>query len=81
VVKMLLGREEVNPDNVNKYPEILLLVAPEGGKAEVVKCYSSEEVNPEKPDNRGRTPYWWASWFGNTPNTTQFNHILPKLLS
>jgi len=57
VVKILLGREEVNPDKPDYYGVTPLSYAADYGHAGVVKTLlGREEVNPDKPDNYGRTP-------------------------
>ena len=57
VVKILLGREEVNPDKPDNDGRASLSYAAWFGHEGVVKILlGGEEVNPDKPDNGGRTP-------------------------
>ena len=56
-MKILLGREEVNPDRPNNNRRTPLSYAAEDGHEGVVKILlGREEVNPDKPDNNGGTP-------------------------
>ena len=65
VVKILLGREEVNPDKPNKGDRTPLSYAAGYGHQGVVKILlGREEVNPDKPDNGGRTPLSYAADYG-----------------
>ena len=62
VVKMLLGREEVDPDEPNNYGQTPLFYAAEMGNEEVVKLLlGREEVNPDCADNGGRAPLSYAA--------------------
>jgi len=62
VVKMLLGREEVDPDESNNYGQTPLFYAAAEGNDEVVKILLGREgVNPDRPDNGGRTPLSYAA--------------------
>jgi len=62
VVKMLVGRDEVNPDVADEGGRTPLSYAAEGGYGEVVRLLlEREEVNPDKPDNDGRTPLSYAA--------------------
>jgi len=66
VVKILLAREEVNPDKPDNGGRTPLLHAAWNGHEEVVKILlAREEVNPDKPDNGGRTPLLHAAWNGH----------------
>jgi len=57
VVKMLLGRGEVDPDEPNRYGQTPLSYAAEKGNEEVVKILlEREEVSPDFQDDNGRTP-------------------------
>ena len=59
VVKMLLGRGDVNLTNGGQTP---LSWAAEYGHAGMVNILlGREDVNPGKPDKLGRTPFWHAS--------------------
>ena len=56
-MKILLGREEVNPDKPDNKGRTPLSFAAKWGREGVVKILlGREEVNPDKPDNNGRTP-------------------------
>jgi len=56
-VKILLGREEVNPDNPDNGGRTPLSYAASGGHEGVAKILlGREEVNPDRLDNDGRTP-------------------------
>ena len=62
MVKMLLGREEVDPDEPNNYGQTPLFYAAEMGNEEVVKLLlGREEVNPDCADNDGRAPLSYAA--------------------
>ena len=66
VVKILLRREEVDPDKPDGYSQAPLLYAAWRGHEGVVKMLlEREEVNPDKPDNRGQTPFSYAAWGGH----------------
>ena len=66
VVKLLLGREEVNPDKPDNYGRTPLSFAVKNGREGVVKLLlGREEVDPDKPDNNGRTPLWFAAVNGH----------------
>ena len=70
-MKILLGREEVNPDRLDNHGRTPLWYAAEIGFGsdrieEVVGVLLSRaEVNPNKPDNAGRTPLSRAASKGN----------------
>jgi len=65
MVKMLLGREEVDPDEPNDYGQTPLFYAAEMGNEEVVKLLlGREEVNPDCSDNDGRAPLSHAAGKG-----------------
>ena len=62
VVKLLLGREEVNPDKPDSSGRTSLSYAASAGYEGVVKILlGQEEVNPDKPDYSGRTPLLYAA--------------------
>ena len=64
VVKMLLERGDVNPDQPDTgYGQTPLSCAALGGHEGVVKMLlEREEVNPDKPDTKyGQTPLLWAA--------------------
>ena len=62
VVKILLAREEVNPDKPDRWSRTPLSYAAENGYEEVVKMLlGRKEVNPNKPDYEGQTPLTHAA--------------------
>ena len=62
VVKILLGREEVNPNAGNKFGTTPLAYAAGAGHEGVVEILlGQEEVDPNKPSSNGRTPLSWAA--------------------
>ena len=57
VVKVLLGRGDVNPDKPDNNGKIPLHLAAWWGHEGVVKVLLGRgDVNPDKPDNYGKTP-------------------------
>ena len=57
VVKILLAREEVNPDKPDEWDRTPLSSAAANGHVGVVKILLEREVvDPDKPDNLGETP-------------------------
>ena len=66
VVKMLLGREDVYPNQQHEYGRTPLCCAARNGHEGVVKILlERDDVNPGKPDNDGQTPLRWAIQRGN----------------
>jgi len=66
VVKILLGREEVNPDKPDIEGQTPLTYAAWYGHEGVVEILlRREEVNPDKPGNYGRTPLSYAASHGH----------------
>ena len=66
VVKILLGRGEVNPDKPDNDGRTPLSFAAEYGHEGVVKMLlGREEVNPDKSCNDRRTPLSYAAWAGH----------------
>jgi len=66
VVKLLLEREEVNPDKPDDLDRTPLSYAASGGYEGVVKLLlEREEVNSDKPDDGGRTPLSYAAQSGH----------------
>ena len=66
VVKILLGREEVNPNAKDKFGETPLSYAVDGGHEGVVKMLLGREgVNPDKPNKHGKTPLSVAALYGH----------------
>jgi len=61
VVKILLGRGDINPDIPNNDGDTPLYCAAINKHEGVVKILlGRDDVNPDKPDNNGRTPLCWA---------------------
>ena len=66
VVKILLRREEVNPDTLDSYDQTPLSHAAWTGHEGVVKILLAwGGVNPDKPDKNGRTPLSFAAHYGH----------------
>ena len=66
VVKILLGRDDVNPDKQDKYGRTPLWAATENGHEGVVEMLlARDDVNPEKPDKYGQTPLCSAASNGH----------------
>ena len=66
VVKILLGRGEINPDKPDNDGKTPLSHAGSSGHEGVVKILlEREEVNPDKPDDYGQTPLSRAAWKGH----------------
>jgi len=66
VVKLLLGREEVDPDKLDLDGNTPFSLAAWGGHEGVAKILlGREEVNPDKPNNSGHTPLLLAAWDGH----------------
>jgi len=69
VVKMLLEREEINPDQADtEYGRTPISYAAEKGHSGIVKMLlEREEVNPDRADTYyGQTPISWAAWSGHS---------------
>jgi len=67
VVKILLERESVNPNQAVTGSDLTPLAwAAKRGREEVVKVLlERDDVNPNQADTHcGRTPLWWAAWAG-----------------
>ena len=57
MVKILLAREEVNPESLDNDGDTPLACAAIGGREGVIKILLEREgVNPDWPNNTGRTP-------------------------
>jgi len=66
VVKILLGRDDVNPDNSGRNRHTPLSSAAENGHEGVVKILlRRDDVNPEKPGFLEQTPLCWAAQNGH----------------
>jgi len=62
VVKTLLGRDDINPDEPDNDGQTPLHWAGLRGHEGVVKVLlGRDDVNPDKPDNDGQTPLHWAA--------------------
>ena len=60
-VRLLLEREDINPDMPSSSDQTLLLWAVQQGHEGVVKLLlGRKDVNPDRPGNDGRTPLWQA---------------------
>jgi len=65
VVKILLGRDDINPDIPDNSGRTPLCWAGIYGQEGVVKILlGQDDVNPDKPDKLGRTPLCWAAIHG-----------------
>ena len=57
-MKLLLGRDDINPDRPNEYGETPLWSAAWNGHVGVVKLLlGRDNVNPDTPNNFGQTPF------------------------
>jgi len=66
MVKLLLGRKDVNPDSRNNDGRTPLWCAACSGHERIVKLFlSRREVNPDSTDNYGQTPLWRAAVGGH----------------
>ena len=75
VVRMLLGRDDIEPDKPGEDGQTPLLLASRNGHEGVVRALLERDgVNPNKPDGRGRTHSrtplvrgarkWWKYYSG-----------------
>ena len=65
-VKMLLERNDVNPDKADKGGRTPLSWAASYGYEEIVEILlERNDVNPDTQDERGRTPFSWAVIYGH----------------
>ena len=56
-MKMLLGRDDINPDKSGVWDQTPLSRATRNGHEGVVEMLlARDDVNPDKPGNSGRTP-------------------------
>jgi len=61
-VKLLLAREDVDPERPDSQDVTPLLWAAYNGYEEVVKLLlGREDIEPNRPDNQGCTPLFWAA--------------------
>jgi len=66
VVKILLGRDDVNPGKPDIYGETPLWRAAHNGHEGVVKILlGRDDVNPDEPNHNGATPLWCAAYNGD----------------
>jgi len=66
VVKILLGRGDVNPDKPDEYGQTPLGFAAENGHEGVVEILLGRgDVNPDKPDEDGQTPLSYGAENGH----------------
>ena len=66
MVKLLLGREDVNPDRPDDVARTPISWAAGNGHEEVVNLLLGRgDVDPDRADNAGRTPISWASENGH----------------
>ena len=66
IVKLLLGRGDVNPDSLDKYGQTPLSLAAMRGHEGIVKLLlGREDVNPDSSSKSGRTPLSWAARTGH----------------
>jgi len=66
VVKLLLGRKDVNPDSPDRNGRTPISWAAENGHEAVAKLLlERKDVNPDRPDIDGRTPISWAAENGH----------------
>jgi len=66
VVKLLLGRNDVNPDRQDYNERAPISWAPENGHQEVVELLlGRKDVNPDRRGNDGLTPISWAARNGH----------------
>jgi len=64
-VRILLGRNDVNPDRADKRGRTPLSWAAEYQREESVRMLlERNDVNPHSPDKSGRTPLSWAAEYG-----------------
>jgi len=67
VVRILLRRDDVNPEKPGHFGQSPLCHAARNGHKGVVKILlGRDDVNPNKPDHKGRTPLSWAIQKGHT---------------
>jgi len=63
VVKLLLARDNVNPDKPTDDDRTPLWTATYNGHAAVVKLLlTRDDLNLDKPNNQGQTPLWCACY-------------------
>jgi len=61
-VKLLLGRNDLNPDKPDNNGKTPVWSASSNGHEGVVNLlFARDDVNPDKPDTNSGTPLLWAS--------------------
>ena len=66
-MKILLGRDDVNPNTADKHGHTPLLRAACYGYELIVEMLlERDDINPNKPDHTGQTPLAHAASNGNT---------------
>jgi len=66
IVKILLGRDDVNPDRPNCFSLTPLLCATRNGHEGVVKMlFGRDDVDPNKQDKNSETPLWRSAQNGD----------------
>jgi len=61
-VKLLLGRNDLNPDKPDNNGKTQVWSASSNGHEGVVNLlFARDDVNPDKPDTNSGTPVLWAS--------------------
>ena len=64
--KLLLEREDIDPDRADKHDRTPLGWAAFEGHEGVAKLLlGREDVDPNRPDIYGQTPLWWAVFYGH----------------
>ena len=66
IVKLLLGREDLNPDKADGRDQRPFSLAAASGREGVVKLLlGRDDVNPDKPDKYGLASHSWATTHGH----------------
>ena len=66
VVRLLLARDDVNPDKLSSCDQTLLSAATSQGLEGVLRLLLvRDDIGPDKPDRSGHTPLWWAAFYGH----------------
>jgi len=81
-VKILLERDDVNPDSPRYWGKTPLCLAAENGHEGVVKILlGRDDVNPNKADEEGRTPLCWAIRGGHAGVAALLQPLAPTIPS
>ena len=83
IVKLLLGRADIDPDKPREDGRTPLMLASCNGHEGVVKMLlGRDDVNPDKPDNEGETPplqmgmqEWWK-YYSDVMRSTPTSQIM-----